>query len=182
MPKMKTKRLRLAPDHRWRAQPGQKVLVLDRGAVWLEYPATWVVAFDGDSVKVRDAKPPDDNIVLGVSYHRWPAIGQGLSVASLVPTALGAGNSPYTHVGPVVEETRMDLTLAWVAARSIDPKESREACTRLCLARRGEIQALLTCAFWLADEATFDPCWHNFLATLQLAEWVEDPTKGPAVA
>ena len=182
MPKRKSRRIRLARDHRWRAQPGHKVLVLDRGAVWLEYPDTWVVAFDTDSVKVRDAKPPDDNCVLGVSWHRWPAAGQALSVASLVHTALGDGKRPYTHVGPVVEETRMDLTLAWVAARSIDPEERREACTRLCLARRAEIQALLTYDFWLADEEAFDPRWHGFLATLQLAEWVEDPATGPALA
>src|SRR5215471_2909131 len=97
LPALKSKRLRLAPGHGWRSQPDHKILVLDRGAVLLEYPAAWVVTFDDDCVKVRDRKPPDDNCVLGVSYHRWPAAGNALSVASLVGTALGASERPYTH-------------------------------------------------------------------------------------
>lgn len=182
MPKMKSKRMRLARGHGWRSQPGHKVLVLDRGAVWLEYPAAWVVDFDDDCVKVRDKKPPDDNCVLGVSYHRWPAAGNALSVASQVHSALGAGERTYTHLGPIVEETRMDLTLAWAEGRFVDPKERREACARLCLARRAEIQALLTFDFWLFDVETVDSRWRNFLATLQLGQWVEDPSRGPALA
>src|SRR5260370_39827231 len=113
MTKMKSKRLRMSSRHGWRSQPGHKILVLDRGAVWLEYPAAWVVAFDDDCVKVRDKKPPDDNCVLGVSYHRWPPFGSGVSVASLVRTGLQAGERPATWCGPIAEETRIDLALAW---------------------------------------------------------------------
>jgi hypothetical protein len=180
--KPKDKRARLAPGHGWRAQPHHKILVIDRGAVRIDYPDTWFVEFTEDCAKVYDKKPPDDDCVFGVSYHYWPAVGRALSVGTLVRKTIDDDERSFIAVEGIVEEARMDLSLAWGQGTFIDSREKREACSRLCLARRDEIQALLTFDFWLTDLARCDPRWHAFLASLQLAEWVEDPLRGPVLA
>ncbi len=170
--------------HGWRSRPDWKILVLDRGAVHLEYPGTWVVEADDDSIKLRDRMPPDDECTLGVSYHHWPALpGQhpALAVEALVDTAM-TGDGRFTSRDPIFAETRIDLELAWGQGGFLDPTARREALARLCIARRGEIQALVSFDFWADDVARCDPFWHDILATIQLAEWVEDPAKGPLVA
>lgn len=141
-----------------------------------------VVEPGGDCVKIYDKKPPDDDCVLGVSYHHWPAVGNELSVASLARSSLAAGERPVTLAGPIVEETRIDLVLAWGEGRSIDPRTSREACARLCIARKDEIQAILTLDFWPSDLERCDAHWRAFLSTLQLGQWVADPRKGPVLS
>jgi hypothetical protein len=88
MVKYRAERKRLARGHGWRAQPNHNILVLGRGTVQLEYPRDWILDADDDCVKVRDRKEPDDECVLGVSYHCWPAVGAGLSVATLVRDTL----------------------------------------------------------------------------------------------
>jgi hypothetical protein len=174
--------MRLKPGHGWRAQPNHKILVLARGAVQLEYPETWFVEPTDDSLRIYDKEPPDDDCVLAVSYHRWPPEGQGLSVASLVRSSLEGDELPFTAMAPIVEESRMDLALAWGEGRFIDVREKREACARLCLARQGEIQALLTFDFWLAEMERCDPIWRSVLATLQLGQWITDPRRGPSIS
>lgn len=170
--------------HGWRSRPDHKILVLDRGAVHLEYPAAWVVEADDDSIKLRDREPPDDECTLGVSYHFWPALPgshPALAVATLVETAM-RGDERLTTRDPIVEETRIDLELAWSQGRFVDRGASRDALSRLCIARRGEIQALVTFDFWADDLPRCDAFWHEILATIQIAEWVEDPAKGPLLA
>jgi len=177
------KETRLAPGHGWRAQPKHKILVLGRGAVRLEYPETWVVEINDDCVKVYDKAPPDDDCVLAVSYHHWPAVsGQNVSVASLVRTALENDERSLTVLDPIVEETRKDVALAWTQGRFIDSRMNREACARLCIARKSDIQALLTFDFWLSDLKSCDARWNAFLATLQLGQWVADPQRGPSLS
>jgi hypothetical protein len=182
MTRYTSERRKLPPNHGWRAQPDHKILVLDRGAVRIEYPRAWHVAPAEDCIKVHDRKPPADECVLAISYHLWPQVARDLSVARLVRRAMEASEHPFTAVEPIVEQARMDLVLAWGEGRYLDPREKREACTRLCLARRDEIQALLTFAFWPADLARCDALWAAFLASLQLGEWVADPLRGPVLA
>jgi hypothetical protein len=180
-PKYEKTTLRMAPGHGWRAQPGHKIIVIGRGAVRLEYPERWHVLPADDCIKIHDKKPPKDDCVLAVSYHYWPPEGRELTVASLVASAFRDDERSFFTISPVVEENRIDFVLAWAEGRCIDAREKREACARLCLARKDEIQALVTFDFWLDDFARCDPLWHNFLASLQLAEWVADPRKGPVL-
>jgi hypothetical protein len=179
---MKRKRMRMAPGHGWRSQPHHKILVLDRGAVRLEYPESWFVEPTDDSMRLHDKKPPDDDCVLGISYHRWPREGQGLSVASLVESSLADDERPFIARDPVVSEDHIDFVLAWGQGRFIDEREKREACARLCLARKDEIQALLTFDFWLADLERCDALWRSFLSSLELGQWVADPRRGPRLS
>jgi hypothetical protein len=53
--------------------------------------------------------------------------------------------------------------------------------TRLCLARRLDVQALLTMDCWQQDEARFGPVWDLVLDTLVLAEPIQNPMLGPQV-
>lgn len=173
---------RLAPGHGWRAQLHHQILVLGRGAVRLEIPDTWVVEMTDDCVKVSDKNPPDDDCALGVSYHRWPAAGQKLSVASLVTSALEGDERAFRSIDPVIAQTKIDIELAWGQAQFVDPRIDREAYARLAIARKAEIQALITFDFWSADFARCDPLWKMFLATLELGQWVADPLRGPLLS
>jgi hypothetical protein len=182
MPKDKPQSLSLLEGHGWRSQPGHKILVLDRGAVRLEYPESWYFEPTDDCAKLHDRQPPDDDFALGVSYHHWPRISAPeLSVGKLVRSSLEQDPRSFASIGPIAEETRLDFVLAWGEGRFIDPLQKREACGRLCLARKDEIQALVTFDFWLSDLAQGDAYWRQFLASLQLGQWVTDPTRGPVL-
>jgi hypothetical protein len=50
------------------------------------------------------------------------------------------------------------------------------------LARKGEIQVLITFDFWLSDFAVGDAHWHAKMASLQLGQWVDDPLRGPSLS
>ena len=183
MNRIELKKLRLASDHGWRAQPNHKILVLDRGAVRLEYPNTWFVEMTDDCLKIHDKPPPDDDCVLGVSYHHWPTIAGGaLTVGALVRDTFRTDERSFSEVSAVIEETRMDIALAWGEGRFVDSRIDREACARLSIARKDEIQALLTFDFWLSDRDGCHARWLAFLASLQLRQPIDDPQRGPSLS
>ena len=182
MRNFKAEIMQLNMGHGWRAQPNHKILVLDRGALRLDYPETWVVKYEDDCVKIFDKEPPDDECVLGVSYHRWPTAGQGLSVAELVRSSLERDERSYIAVDPIVEVDRMDFVLAWGQGRFIDSRTNLEACARLCLARKDEIQALVTFDFWRSDLESCDEYWRSFLSSMRLCQWIGDPKSGPRLS
>lgn len=182
MGRMKPKKLRLTPDHGWRARANHKILVLGRGALRLEYPKTWIVEATDDRVKIHDKPPPDDDCVAGVSYHHWPAIGRDLTVAKLVRETLETDERSFLEIDPIVEETRIDIAIAWGQGRFTDARVNREACSRLCIARRAEIQALISFDFWLDDLTSCHAHWNAILASLQLGQWVTDPQRGPSLS
>lgn len=68
---------KLPKRHRWKAKPGNNVMVLNRGEVICEIPQGWVVDDEsGDtapSIRIYDGPPPDDNIRLEVSCLRFNA-------------------------------------------------------------------------------------------------------------
>jgi hypothetical protein len=174
---------RLTSNHTWKARPGHKILVLDRGAVRLEYPEAWVVLPTEDCIKVHDKEPPDDDCVLGVSYHRWPSIvAPELSVGALLQKAFDGDPRSFYAFDPIVEQERMDLRLAWREGRFIDAATRRNACGRLCIARQGNIQVLITFDFWLSDLQHCDAVWRSVLASLRIGEWIADPRAGPVLS
>src|SRR2546429_5999332 len=64
--------LALQEDHTWRARPGCKIFVADRGALRLDYPEDWVVIPGENSINFHDRQPPDDDIHMEVSIMRLP--------------------------------------------------------------------------------------------------------------
>lgn len=180
MGRYRKKTLRLQEQHTWTARPGYNVLVLDRGAVRLNFPRDWVVIPDPDSMKVYDRRPPDDDCRLAVSYMRLPpADWSGLPLAELVEVANQGDERPIYLRGQIIAARRGDLELAWREMHFVDPQEQREARSRFCLARSGLIQAMITFDFWEADAERCRPVWDTVLETLALNGYIADPSKGP---
>lgn len=180
-----TQAVALDAEHRWSARPGHRILVLDRGAVRLEYPDTWVVRPAEDCIRVYDKAPPDDDCVLAVSYLRL-SLGvdwSRLPVSRLLAPALESDPRPFHRQDPVLEESRIDTELAWRQCAFRDAsQQEREALARICIARCPPVQALLTFDFWLSDLPRCDQVWTDVLGSLRLVEWVEDPRAGPRLA
>src|SRR2546425_5798922 len=123
--------------HGWRARPGCKIFVADRGAVRFDYPQDWILAPDEDSVKLYDKEPPDDGSRLAISYLRLPPVDwSGLPVAALVEAGMQGDERPIDTWGPVRKAQRGDLELAWREVSFLDPVERRKARSRMCIARR----------------------------------------------
>jgi len=174
--------LRLQDGHGWSSRPGCKIFVADRGAVRFDYPEKWVVLPDPDSIKFHDRRPPKDDCVLAFSYLRIPAIDwTGLPLVKLVEDASRGDERPILGWDEMVTGRRFDLEYAWRQGRFIDPQEKRPALTRICLARRRTVQALLTMELWEAELARFGGVWDLVLETLELDEPIADPTRGPRV-
>ena len=70
---------KLAANHAWKAAPGHKICVLDRGDLQFEYPEYWHVEPDPEqsAIKVTDKPPPNDDCVLRVSVLRFPPLKAG---------------------------------------------------------------------------------------------------------
>lgn len=169
----------LRPWHGWRAKPGCKIFVADRGAVRFDSPQDWVVVPDEHSVKLYDKQPPDDDSRLEISYQRLPPIDwSGLPIAALVEAAMRGGKRPIDTWGPIRETRRGDLQLAWREVTFVDPVETRQARSRMCIARRSILQCLITFDFWETDLERCELAWDTALETLQLGDFIIDSTGG----
>ena len=180
MSRYEKKTFKLRENHTWTAKPGYNVIALDRGAVRLNYPRKWVVIPDDDSLKIYDRRPPNDDCVLAVSYLRLaPLDWSGLPLAELVAVANQGDERPIHTWGEIVSVRHNDVDIAWRELRFVDPIENREAFSHLAIARKGVIQALITFEFWQSDAARCRPVWNTVLETIQLNDYIIDPTRGP---
>jgi hypothetical protein len=173
---------KLKKGHSWKATPGFRIFVADRGAVRFNIPEGWIIEPDSDSIKFYDGKPPDDNCRLACSYLRLPPIDwSGLHLSELIKVATQGDPRQATLVGEIFENQRPDLELAWADFEFLDPQEQRKAFTRICIARGSGIQALITLDYWPEDGARLAPMWQELLSSLQLGRYVADPTVGDVV-
>ncbi len=172
--------LRLAGNHGWKAKPGYKIFVADRGAVRFDYPADWVVIPGDDSIRFHDRKPPDDNVVLQLSVIHLPPITVDWSELPLErmlrEAVVEKDERGVLSKGEIVCVKRPDLELAWTEVVFFALNEKREARSRSCLARGSNIQPLITMDYWPEDAARFIPVWDEVLRSLQLGQYVKDPT------
>lgn len=173
----------LPERHGWTATPGHKILVLDRGAVVLEFPADWVMDPGQSQVNLRDrASAEESSCVLAVSCLRLPPVdGSELPLSRLLLEAVEGDYRDRIAIGPVHESTRDGFTLAWTELRVVDPGEHRECRSRMCLARGKAVQCLVTFDFWPEDEARLSPVWDGVLGSLRLGVRVDDPTRGTRI-
>jgi len=175
-------KVKLKKGHSWKAPPGYKIFVADRGAVRFNIPQDWIVEPDSDSIKFYDTKPPDDACRLACSYIRLPPIDwSGLRLSELVKAAAGGDDRKFTVAGDITEQARPDLELAWVDFSFDDPEEHRLAYSRICIARGSNIQALITLDYWPEDGARLARMWREVLRSLQLGRYVDDPTAGDVI-
>lgn len=158
---------KLLRGHFWPARQGCNTLVLDRGAVQFDYPRSWVVQPTTGSVALFDRKPPAGEHRLEVSYFRTPPIDwSGLPAADLID-GVTSRERDNARPGPLREEIRGGIELAWRDVRFVSPESRRRACFRVCVARRAGIHCLITYEFW-GDPARPDEIWHTMLDTLVL--------------
>ena len=175
------KSFRLQERHGWKSKPGNAICVIDRGAIRFDYPAGWDVSVEDIQVNLRDRPKPDDDCVLSVSRMHVPR-----EVADLVPvTELVDGAMPDEE-GEVLERKKArdvprgdGVELAYGETRFIDPKEKKEAFTRLAVARGAGVYCLITFSFWAEHFAKYDPVWDEALRSLTLGLEVKDPAVGP---
>jgi hypothetical protein len=171
-------RFRLPEDHGWTARPGHKVFVADRGAVLFEVPASWILTPSANCIEIRDGQPPDESCVLTVSYLRLPDRDWSVvRLSDLLLEGVKGDDRERIAQGPVIEEIRPRLQLAWTELRLIDPDERRESRSRVCVARGSNVQSLITLDFWPEDEERLSPVWEVVLSSLELGLSLDDPSR-----
>ena len=184
--KWQMRKFNLSDKHRWKAKPGNKIFVINRGAVHFEHPGDWVVKPEGASICLYDGEEPDDNIRLQVSVTQLGPNGLTVdwsrfpSLATLMETSVLADDARHrTRKGPLLRVRRRDLEYAWLEIDFIDPTEKRKAHSRQCLARGGNVQAFITMEYWPEDHTIANNVWNNALESLKLGVYVENPFRGP---
>src|SRR2546426_6183427 len=181
MPQWKREVYRLPEGHEWSATPGYQLLVLDRGAVVLEFPHDWFVEPGRNQTDIRDrATAEESTCVLSVSCMRLPPVDwTGLPLRDLLLAAVEGEEREYISRGTTIELRRGSVELAWTEQRFVDERERREARGRVCLARGEGIQCLITLDFWPEDEPRLAPVWENVVDSLRLGVPVHDPPGSP---
>ncbi len=167
-------------NHGWKAKPGYKIFVADRGAIRFDVPKEWVIVPGPKSIQFYDRQPPDDNCRLEVSLIRHPPIDwSGLPLPQLIREVVKDGPRDTPNIGDVHALGRPDLELAWTELSSIDASERRDACSRVCLVRAPKMHAVITLDFWKDDRSRLGPVWEALLSSLELGLSIKDPTQGP---
>ncbi|MBI3971036.1 MAG: hypothetical protein HY332_07075 [Chloroflexi bacterium] len=179
MANWKQQTLKLKKNHGWKAKPGYKIFVAERGAVRFDVPRDWIMIPDSVSVKFHDLPPPDDNCRLEVSYlHLPPAVDwRGLPLTELLEHVIKDDHRDIIARGTITHVERPDLEYAWTEIWFTDPATRRMACTRACLARGSNVQPFITLDFWPEDADRFISVWDEVLRSLQLGQYVKDPTR-----
>jgi hypothetical protein len=175
------KSLRLKENHTWKAPDGFKVVVIDRGAVSFNIPQDWHVA-KLEPFELNDQPPPDDNARVSVSFWRLPPDidWTGLPLAQMLSQATHDSHSDLKTISrsEILRSSRADLEIVWTSHLFMDPKEHREAYSRIAVSRGWDIQVLITFDFWADDLQKSIPIWDEIIRSLQLGRKIEDPTKG----
>lgn len=168
------------------SKPGFSLFVADRGAVRFAAPTTWV-HFPGEdgSVRFHDQPPPDDTCVLEMSiFHLGDRIDwRRFDLPSLVEE-IAQGDEDGDDDGEITPNLRGDvrferrpngLELAWCEARYFNPASELRMRSRLLVAKRFNIQALITFAFAEADAAEMTAVWDEILRSMSVGGHTKDP-------
>lgn len=174
-----TGKLQLKDNHTWKAPDGYKIVVIDRGAVSFNIPQDWIVA-KLEPFELNDREPPNDDARVTTSFWRLPSgvDWSGLPLAPLLEKSIKGTDLEILAKGGLVRSTRTDIELVWTEHRFLDPKEKREAFSRFALARGFDVQAFISCDFWVDDAPRLHPIWDEIMRSLQLGRIIADPTKG----
>ena len=172
----------VTPDisHEWKARPGYRIMVMDRGAVRFDFPRDWLAGLDSKYVRMIDREPPDDRCGLMVSSRPISRRMAELPVHELLRevTLTDCSDRRVTHRGQIIRFFRPPLEAAWLQMRFMERLRAREACTRVCLARGGRTLATVVFDFWPEDETHLHDAWTTLLDTLAVGDYIEDPLTG----
>jgi hypothetical protein len=178
-PKFNKTTMRLKDNHTWKAPDGYKIVVLDRGAVSFNIPATWIVA-KVEPFEMHDNEPPNDDARLSVTYWKFPPgiDWSGLPIEPLLIQSTENIGLEVIEKLPPVRSKRTDIELVWVQHKFIDPVEKRDAYSRSAFARGFDVQVLITMDLWVDDAVKLQHVWDEVLRSLQLGREIADPTLG----
>ncbi len=174
-------RIQLDPKHTWKAPSGFKIIVVDRGVISFNVPEKWILA-QMEPLEVHDALPPDDKARITVSHWKMPPgiDWTGLPIRELLEKSLeGTGQEVEILERDVIHtHERTDIEIVWSQHRFMDPKEHREAFSRVTLARGFDVHALISFDFWVEDAEKMIPIWEEVARSLQMGRYIADPSKG----
>ncbi len=177
--KFKKSTLKLKNKHTWKAPKGYKIVVLERGAVSFNIPYKWLVE-DTEPFTMHDAKPPDDNARLSVSFWKFaPGIDwTGLPLDDLLLKSTTDIGHDIIDQTPISRMGRDDIELLWLQQRFLDDEQNREAFTRVAVGRGFDVHVVISFDLWVDDAPKFQATWDEILRSLQLGRVIEDPTQG----
>lgn len=166
----------LPKNHQWKARPGNKVFVADRGKAQFEIPGDWEMS-PGESGSIRffDKPEADADMRLEISLIYVPPIDwTGLSLTKLLEEgSLAADTRGITGRGPFQEwqrgqDAKDKLEAAWLEVDFHDPNEDRPAHSRVCMARGPGVYSFITMDFWPEDAPRAHQVWDCVMDTLKL--------------
>jgi hypothetical protein len=167
----------LSANHKWKASPGCRILVLDGGAVRVDLPRSWSIRQQPHSVVFYDLEP-DAQFTVGLSWHRIPIEATELPVASLLEEGSCTETRPILERSETHRILRPPLEIVWLQLRLFDDAAAGERITRMCVARAGCTQAIMLCEFRPELEAAFFPIWQTMTSTLAVGDYIADPLTG----
>lgn len=190
----------LPSNHGWTAKPGNKVVVLDRGALRFEIPQDWIAEPSRSSLKLMDDEFEDATMSLEVSVIYAGVRGRrvdwnGLPLVELIKDVTSEKQPGFSSrrkskkrkqdetkvVGPPTAVRMGNLEMAWVQTEFMDPGENRPAHSRIAVTRHhgASIHGLFTMSFWPEDIERAKSIWNDVLGTLKMGEHFESPLRGP---
>ena len=176
------RKINLTASHRWKAAPGHNILVLDAGAVRLDYPHAWKVIPKSNRLQIHDRPPPDDEGRFQITVFNLPKLDKGgswsdLSLEDLLRKATTAepprkkGQPPpgkRTLVHDVTMICRPDLEYAWVEHLGSDRENGKPLYTRQVIARARGVQPLITFDYYASRAEEYRKVWQHAMDSLRL--------------
>ena len=168
--------IQLPHDHGWKAAPGNKVFVANRGDVRFEFPERFVITHGEGAIKLHDAPPPEDACRISVTIWPFPPeVGlkmmKELDLSELLRDATAKGEPNRAEKpGPVTAGKRLNYEWAWLQHAWNDKESGRIVRTRTLMARTPRVNVLISFEFYRDREAEFAPTFEHLMATLRLSE------------
>jgi hypothetical protein len=170
--------LKLAKNHVWKAAPGFKIVVVDRGAARVDIPGDWIVEMGESGLEARNRPQPDDSALIQITVLPMPAEvdWRAMPLLPLFENAMEHGATETLSRGLVQQISRPGLEGVWRETRYFDPDEHKEAVSFCILAREGGIHIFITLSFWPEEIETCRQVWDEVLRSLRLGEYVDAST------
>lgn len=172
----------LKKNHTWKAKPGYKICVLDRGAVRFDFPSHWITEPGDGHIMLHDRQPSNESCDLGVSVFHYSTkeIKGGHDIRELLDNIAKEKDREVEQQSPVHEIIRGDTRIIWFEQFYTNKEFNRAAKFRAAIAG-GPVIALLTMNYWADRAPALERVWDEVLRTLVLGVWVDDPLAGPVL-
>ena len=174
--------LELKEDHNWKSEPGTRIFVAGRGALRFDVPEDWYFEPDEKSFRFLDRKPPNDDARLEASFNilppgNWPEF----PLLPLFKKVIKDDERNAIEQGEIIQIKRQTARIIWTQIKFIDPKEHREAYSRICIGLGSGVQCLITFDYWADDAERMIPVWDTVIESLVLGLYISDPRTGFAL-